>query len=42
VFYVQSDAGVRQAVLDARQPENRKRVYALVRDADVFVENLRP
>jgi crotonobetainyl-CoA:carnitine CoA-transferase CaiB-like acyl-CoA transferase len=41
-FYLQSDAGVRQAILDARQPENRKRVYALVRDADVFVENLRP
>jgi crotonobetainyl-CoA:carnitine CoA-transferase CaiB-like acyl-CoA transferase len=41
-FYLQSDAGVRQAILDARQAENRKRVYALVRDADVFVENLRP
>jgi crotonobetainyl-CoA:carnitine CoA-transferase CaiB-like acyl-CoA transferase len=42
MFYMQSDAGVRQAILDARRPENRKRVYALVRDADVFVENLRP
>jgi crotonobetainyl-CoA:carnitine CoA-transferase CaiB-like acyl-CoA transferase len=42
VFYMQSDAGVRQAILEARQWENRKQVYALVRDADVFVENLRP
>ncbi|HEX6555405.1 MAG TPA: CoA transferase, partial [Ktedonobacteraceae bacterium] len=42
VFYLQSDAGVRQAILEARQPENRKQVYAVVRDADVFVENLRP
>jgi crotonobetainyl-CoA:carnitine CoA-transferase CaiB-like acyl-CoA transferase len=42
VFYMQSDAGVRQAILEARQPENRKHVYALARDADVFVENLRP
>jgi crotonobetainyl-CoA:carnitine CoA-transferase CaiB-like acyl-CoA transferase len=42
VFYMQSDAGVRQATLDARTPEGRKGVYALVREADVFVENLRP
>lgn len=42
MFFMQSDAGVRQGILDARQPENWKRVYALVRDADVFVENLRP
>ena len=42
VFFVQSDAGVRQAQLDARDPEQRKAVYALVQDADVFVENLRP
>jgi hypothetical protein len=42
VFFVQSDAGVRQAILDARDPEQRKAVYALVQDADVFVENLRP
>jgi crotonobetainyl-CoA:carnitine CoA-transferase CaiB-like acyl-CoA transferase len=41
-FYVQSDAGVRNAILEARTPESRKGVYALVRDADVFVENLRP
>jgi crotonobetainyl-CoA:carnitine CoA-transferase CaiB-like acyl-CoA transferase len=42
VFFMQSDAGVRQTTLDARTPEGRKGVYALVRDADVFVENLRP
>ncbi len=42
VFFMQSDAGVRQATLDARTPEGRKGVYALVREADVFVENLRP
>lgn len=42
MFFMQSDAGVRQAILDARKPENRKAVYALVRDSDVFVENLRP
>jgi crotonobetainyl-CoA:carnitine CoA-transferase CaiB-like acyl-CoA transferase len=50
-FLVQSYAGVRQAILDARLPEpievnrdahQRKSVYALVRDADIFVENLRP
>jgi crotonobetainyl-CoA:carnitine CoA-transferase CaiB-like acyl-CoA transferase len=47
--YVQSDAGVRQAILDARATQvpgtpaaNRRAVYDLVRDADVFVENLRP
>ncbi len=48
VFYLQSDPGVRQAIVEARSgsglpaPERRKAVYALVRDADVFVENLRP
>jgi len=47
--YVQSFAGVRQAFLDARSTlipgtpaTNRKAVYDLVRDADVFVENLKP
>src|SRR5215472_2492821 len=42
MFYMQSDAGVRQAILDARGPDHRRQVYALVKDADVFVENLRP
>lgn len=42
MLYMRSDVGVRQTVLDARKPENRKAVYALVRDADIFVENLRP
>ena len=41
-FYYQADIGIRQAYLDARKPENRKQVYALVKDADVFVDNLRP
>ena len=42
MLYMQSDAGVRNAILEARTPESRKAVYALVRDADIFVENLRP
>jgi crotonobetainyl-CoA:carnitine CoA-transferase CaiB-like acyl-CoA transferase len=42
IFYTQSDAGVRQAFLDAREPSHRKDVYGLVRGADIFVENLRP
>jgi crotonobetainyl-CoA:carnitine CoA-transferase CaiB-like acyl-CoA transferase len=47
--YVQSDAGVRQAILDANSTlipgtpaRNRKAIYDLVRDSDVFVENLKP
>ena len=38
-IYVQSDTGVRQAIVDAK---DRKAVYGLVKDADVFVENLKP
>jgi crotonobetainyl-CoA:carnitine CoA-transferase CaiB-like acyl-CoA transferase len=41
-FFFQSQAGIRQAYLDARKPENRPKVYALIKDADVFVDNLRP
>ncbi|MCH9816574.1 MAG: CoA transferase [Actinomycetia bacterium] len=41
-FFYQSEVGVRQAYLDARKTENRPLVYALLKDADVFVENLRP
>jgi len=41
-IYVESNAGLRQAFLDARQPENRPKVYRLIKEADVFVENLRP
>ena len=33
---------MRQAILDARQTEHRKDGHALVSDADIFVENLRP
>ena len=42
MFFWQADVGLRQAYLDARKAENRKLVYALVKDGDVFVENLRP
>lgn len=41
-FFFQADTGIRQAYLDARKPENRKLVYGLIKDADVFVDNLRP
>jgi len=41
-FFYQSEVGIRQAYLDARKTENRPLVYALIKDADVFVENLRP
>jgi crotonobetainyl-CoA:carnitine CoA-transferase CaiB-like acyl-CoA transferase len=41
-FFFQADTGLRQAYLDARKPENRKQVYKLIEDADVFVDNLRP
>lgn len=33
---------MRQAYLDARSNGNRKTIYNLVKDADVFLENLRP
>jgi len=42
MFYLQADVGLRQAYLDARKPENRQRVYDLAKDADVFIDNLRP
>ena len=41
-FFYQADVGLRQAYLDARKAENRKHVYNLIKDADVFVDNLRP
>ncbi|KAH6662015.1 CoA-transferase family III domain-containing protein [Halenospora varia] len=41
-MYWQCQAGIREAYLDARIDGNRKAVYNLVKDADVFVENLRP
>ena len=42
-FFYQADVGLRQAYLDARKAENRPaRVQALIKDADVFVDNLRP
>jgi crotonobetainyl-CoA:carnitine CoA-transferase CaiB-like acyl-CoA transferase len=41
-FFFQADIGLRQAYLDARKAENRKRIYKLIEDADVFVDNLRP
>jgi crotonobetainyl-CoA:carnitine CoA-transferase CaiB-like acyl-CoA transferase len=41
-FFFTAQAGQRQAYLDARLAENRKLVYKLVEESDVFVENLRP
>lgn len=41
-MYWQCQAGMRQAYLDARVDGNLKAIYNLVKDADVFVENLRP
>lgn len=41
-MYWQCQAGIRQAYLDARIDGNRRAIYNLVKDADVFVENLRP
>ena len=40
-FFFQSQVGQRQAYLDARKAENRKQIYKLVKEGDVFVENLR-
>ena len=39
-IYMQSDAGMGQAIVDA--VKERKKVLELVKDADIFVENLRP
>ncbi len=41
-MFWQCYAGIRQAYLDARIDSNRKPIYDLVKEADVFVENLRP
>jgi crotonobetainyl-CoA:carnitine CoA-transferase CaiB-like acyl-CoA transferase len=41
-FYFQAQVGQRQAYLDARVADNRKHIYRLVEEGDVFVENLRP
>ena len=41
-FIFQAEAGIRQAYVDAKVREGRKKVYELVEGADVFVENLRP
>jgi crotonobetainyl-CoA:carnitine CoA-transferase CaiB-like acyl-CoA transferase len=41
-FYWQCDIGTRQAFLDARVDKNRKQIYGLAKDADIFVENLKP
>jgi crotonobetainyl-CoA:carnitine CoA-transferase CaiB-like acyl-CoA transferase len=41
-FYWQCDVGTRQAFLDGRVDKNRKQIYKLVKDADIFIENLRP
>lgn len=41
-LYWQCDAGTRQTYLDARIDANRKKIYELVKDGDIFVQNLRP
>jgi crotonobetainyl-CoA:carnitine CoA-transferase CaiB-like acyl-CoA transferase len=41
-FFFQSQVGQRQAYLDARKAENRKQIYKLVKEGDIFVDNLRP
>ncbi|MFJ5521239.1 CoA transferase [Streptomyces griseoluteus] len=35
-------AGIRETYLDARVDANRKPIYELVKESDVFVENMRP
>jgi crotonobetainyl-CoA:carnitine CoA-transferase CaiB-like acyl-CoA transferase len=39
-IFFQADTGMRQAYLDARKPEKRKDVYALIEDADGFVGHI--
>lgn len=41
-MYWQCQAGMRQTYLDARADSSRRLILELVRDSDVFVENLRP
>jgi len=41
-FYWQCDTGTRQAYLDGRVDANRKQIYELAKDADIFIENLKP
>lgn len=41
-LYWQCDAGTRQTYLDASNDKNRPAILKLVKDADIFVQNLRP
>ena len=41
-LYWQCDAGTRQTYLDARIDRNRNKIYQLAKEADIFVQNLRP
>ncbi len=41
-IYWQCYPGIRQAYMDIRHESNRASIYALAREADVFVQNLRP
>lgn len=41
-MYWQCQAGIRQAYMDARVDGNKKPILNLVKEADVFVENMRP
>jgi len=41
-LYWQCDAGTRQTYLDAQIDQNHKKIYELIKEGDVFVQNLRP
>jgi crotonobetainyl-CoA:carnitine CoA-transferase CaiB-like acyl-CoA transferase len=41
-MYWQCDAGLRQTYLDGRVDANKRAIYELAQNADVFVQNLRP
>ncbi|WP_175968535.1 CoA transferase [Burkholderia sp. BCC0322] len=41
-IYWQCYPGIRQSFMDVRVDANRPEIYALAREADVFVQNLRP
>lgn len=41
-MYFVAEAGTRQAMLDGSLPQSKDKIIELVKDADVFIENLRP
>jgi len=42
LVYMNCDVATRQAYLDGRIEQCRPKIYELIKDADIFVENLRP